>query len=312
MTFRAPLVQKRQERDWSASIGAQVGALALALTAGIALRPFTKSDWPNPARASDRIANRTQPESSGALRFSVAPKPFAQSDWPNPSTARRLSEGLTVSDSALVGQDQFFGGPGQPPPSRDWPNPTVRIAPRQDFIGSSVRGAGAIVAPPFIPSDYPNPQTSRGYFWRDFVAGVPLALVGKDVLAFRQSDWPTPRVTGRALFDVGSPALRVISFVQPPFAQLDWPNPRAKAFPAAGDFVLRSVPIGGAQPFRVSDWPVPPGSKRGVDLLTWAPCVISPPPPPEMPVLAFARTWDSAPFLARASDTAPKAGATDT
>jgi hypothetical protein len=52
--------------------------------------------------------------------------PFGQDDWPNPRGAAfpiDLRTFLQTFDVQLIGQDTFFGGPGQAPANLDWPVP---------------------------------------------------------------------------------------------------------------------------------------------------------------------------------------------
>src|SRR5258707_6917760 len=92
------------------------------------------------------------------------PLPFVITDWPNPRgpvSAIALRTWVDPVKLALIGQDTFFGAPGQPPANLDWPNPRgpvpaieLRTWP-QGF--SNVRPP-PVVFFPFYNFDWPNPR----------------------------------------------------------------------------------------------------------------------------------------------------------
>lgn len=52
----------------------------------------------------------------------------ALTDWPNPPGPPRRQYGFVhPTPTHLIGQDQFFGAPGQPPANLDWPVPRGRF-----------------------------------------------------------------------------------------------------------------------------------------------------------------------------------------
>lgn len=89
--------------------------------------PFVWQDWPNP-RPTERVIDlRTwlQDLLASTLAPVVAP-PFHLLDWPNPrgqESASILRTWIESLDLLLLGKDQFFGAPGQPPANMNWPNP---------------------------------------------------------------------------------------------------------------------------------------------------------------------------------------------
>jgi len=58
--------------------------------------------------------------------LTASPTPFKQNDWPNPIGPVQnydLRTFLNALELPLLGQDKFFGGPGQGPANLDWPVP---------------------------------------------------------------------------------------------------------------------------------------------------------------------------------------------
>jgi len=137
-----------------------------------------------------------------------APPPSTNYDWPNPRgyipviDLRTWAWGVPLN---LVGQDQFFGLPGNP--NYDWPNPrgyipaidlktwawpvNLNLLNQDKFFGL----AGAV--------NFNWPVPSRGYIpaidLRTWTQSVPLNLLGKDqffgLAGHPNYDWPNPRGT---------------------------------------------------------------------------------------------------------------------
>lgn len=91
---------------------------------GLDSLPFRLNDWPNPLRYVPSIDLRSWLQSLVNLTLSVIALPFSLLDWPNPFRRQPKHQDHQASyDLSLIGQDQFFAGPGQPPANLDWPVP---------------------------------------------------------------------------------------------------------------------------------------------------------------------------------------------
>jgi hypothetical protein len=165
-------------------------------------------------------------------------------DWPNP-TAPRSTEGRSVFAPLrllLLGQDQFFGAPGQPP-SYDWPNPRGPLPARPSLTVPLQLTLLLPTAAPFLPLDWPNPRTAReAADLRSWLQRMPQLLFGQDKFFGgagqppANMDWPVPRGAPFPAEDRGFSwpfqlTLHVIP-VKAPVA-LDWPNPRGPRYPDA-------------------------------------------------------------------------------
>jgi len=276
-------------------------------TAGIVLRtwsdavrlpliaqPAPNLDWPNPIARFPR-------DLSWVAQFNIqlhaiAAAPFANYDWPNPRAPVPASDLRTWTGSGrldLIGLDQFFAGPGQPPACLDWPNPRGAVAAielRTFAAGIAEVNLPAIIYPAtFGLFDWPNPRGAvPGIALRTFIDPVRTWLIGRDQFfgapgqAPADLDWPNPRGAIPAIgLRTWSPVfLPLLSFVPPvPFVLTDWPNPRgAVAAIALRTWTdpLRPLLLGrdqffGApgQPPAILDWPNPRGPVGAIDLRTF-------------------------------------------
>lgn len=247
--------------------------------------PFRQNDWPLPRGAAyDRAINS---QMNGMPESGLSPAaPFAQRDWPNPTL--RLShmqaliaqaQGAALVLNTLVGQDTFFGAPGQVL-DYDWPVP---VGPPKwlEAISSQPLGAPAPVtfgtAAPFAKYDWPNPLLpAKAPDTQPQGSPENLTLLpGQDKLPDRQNDWPDP-VRGISPFVAisaqpsGSPVnLTLLPGKDSlPIRQQDWPNPRLSVSHVAAisaQVLGQSVPIEEAEEATAQyDWPVPRGAQQPV------------------------------------------------
>lgn len=150
--------------------------------------PFFQIDWPNPRgpqRLTDMHAALTN-LLTNTLGI-VVQAPFVQLDWPNPQVANRAIELRTFVDQLkinLLGKDQFFGAPGQPPANYDQPNPRGYTYPVvcRVFVGPLNNALLASIGPvPFAQNEWPNPQIARQpIVLRTFLDPTKIHLIGKD------------------------------------------------------------------------------------------------------------------------------------
>lgn len=223
--------------------------------------PFNLLDWPNPQRYRALQFGFNNPTAFWSI---TAAFPFNYNDWPNPQRQRGLQIGFVdFYKLSLIGQDQFFGAPGQGP-VYDWPNPQ-RPRQRNEFGSSDYYKVllNAVPPEPFYLLDWPNPKGARG-LQIGFVDSYKLFLIGQDKFfgAAGQSpvyNWPNPR---------GPQQRNEFGFVQyqtslyvtfQPFALLDWPNPQRSTYRETGS----TLPFAfwRLTPFNVTDWPNPKGAR---------------------------------------------------
>jgi len=107
-------------------------------------------EWPNPKRRPARADFETW--LNLLLTTLGARAPFSLSDWPNPAGKAFPTNLRTFLDSLelnLLGQDKFFGGPGQPPANLDWPVPkgaipSISLRVWIDPLNLSLQGFGVL------------------------------------------------------------------------------------------------------------------------------------------------------------------------
>lgn len=227
--------------------------------------------------------------------------PFNQEDWPLPRAPKQLVLGWTWSYNLnLIGQDQL-------PPGKILLGMRVQQPQTvQTWISSAIRAAAAVQAP-FNQFSWPiAQQRQQPYGWiqplstllksikpptnqtdwpilrahsqfnRGFTASYNLNLIGKDLLPFRQQDWPLARA--RRGIDIWVTGINVNLFppVPPPVFphnQFYWPLPgrypvamqQASWWPNGGTFAPPFIP------------PVPPptppepSTTQGAPGLEWQP-----------------------------------------
>ena len=103
--------------------------------------PALNFDWPVPRGPRASLQAGSRGSLLGTL-LAILQAPFALLDWPNPLGPRFPSDlrtFLNAVETQLVGQDQFFGAPGQVL-SYDWPLPGRRI-PAVDLLTWIRQGA---------------------------------------------------------------------------------------------------------------------------------------------------------------------------
>lgn len=211
--------------------------------------PFAQTDWPTPRLRPFALENRTAADATEFWLLVNAASPFAQTEWPNPRGVRGIDLRSWSASLSLLGKDQFFGAPGQPP-AYDWPNPRragVAIDNYTEADGTEYWLLTSSAAP-FSQGDWPNPSTLRSTLAsRTHLAWMAFAR------AFAQRDWPNPRIK------VGVKQEWVLSLLPTlytpptvrPFGQRDWLNPRRPAPLSVAQqpwsrFALESAPTTGA------------------------------------------------------------------
>lgn len=238
------------------------------LTLQVVIAPFTQFDWPNPRGPAQRPDFTLRPPLSLGGQDATAAAQGMTDDQPNPQATRTwiLRDFSAAFPLMLISQDAMTAGRGATP---DQPNPQAprsylnRSFERSFFLG--LIGQDAMTTSRGQTPDQPNPAATRSYLWRDFSASFPLELIGQDQLAFRQSDWPLPRVSARLAADAGQPSFTATSFIVAPFGLSDWPNPRGYVRLIEAP-IPRSPLINGADviAFRQSDWPNPSVARRPI------------------------------------------------
>jgi hypothetical protein len=279
-------------------------ATLLGAVAGAA-SPFAQSDWPLPARAPRRDATWTasfplslvgQDQFFGApgegpvyawplprtperkdrtwlwpsASFLQQQAPFGQHDWPLPRGAAYPAANRIWAQSfplSLIGQDQFFGAPGQGP-TYDWSLPRSAAQPPRSWIWAVLPVPGAVSAAPFVQSDWPLPR-ARDFpgSLRTWLDSFTLSLAGQDQFFGAPGQAPVydtslPRSRARqGLIWTWSSLPLLAPVAAAPFAQADWPLPRGRDFPASLRTWLWSQQIAAAaaaqQPFAQFDWGLP-------------------------------------------------------
>lgn len=136
-------------------------------------------DWPNPTRAIE-VRQFLVVASCIALLTTPATPTIQPQQWPNPILRIEQILNRTHLDSfklPLIGKDQFFGSAGMGP-DYDYPNPTLRIRPTQDFTQSTNLG---LLLRPIVP---PVPDNPRGPIQPivnfTHIDPVKLNLLGRD------------------------------------------------------------------------------------------------------------------------------------
>lgn len=165
-------------------------------------------EFPNPQIARRLYDNQAQMVANllETTLGIVFPNPFVQTEWPNPLIAGRsiaLRTFVEPTKLNLLGQDQFFGAPGQPPANYDQPNPRGYTYPVvcRVFVGPLNNALLASVGPvPFAQTEWPNPQVARQpIVLKTFLDPTKIHLIGKDKFfgasgqAPANLDWPNPR-----------------------------------------------------------------------------------------------------------------------
>jgi hypothetical protein len=143
------------------------------------LQPILKVDYlpRQPAYAPYRTVRVTTddpvPNLLTTTLTALVVKPFKQNEWTNPTGPafpQDLRGYIQDLNLELIGQDKFFGAPGQGPANLDWPVPKgpVGSVDLRTWIVNLSQGtlAPAFVQPPFTFTDWPNP----------WAAGFPVDL----------------------------------------------------------------------------------------------------------------------------------------
>lgn len=126
----------------------------------VSQNPFAQTEWPNPRGYTPLALAWTQSPLQGF--------PFSQTSWPNPLGAVQnydLRTFLNSLELTLIGQDQFFGAPGQAPANMDWPVPkgpkgSIDLGTWAQNLSQTTLAPAVIF--PFSLSDWQNPI---GYFF---------------------------------------------------------------------------------------------------------------------------------------------------
>jgi hypothetical protein len=277
--------------------------------------PFSQTDWPVPAGARGVVDLRTWLQAT-PLNLIPAALPFGQDDWPVPRGAVPAISLRTWSDPVklnLLGQDQFFGAPGQVPPQYDWPVP--RGAQPASDLRTWLQGGrlvlSTIIPVPFNQFDWPVPKGAiPASTLRTHIEQVKRLLIGQDQFFGAPGmgphyDYPNPRgpVPGISLRTwTSSYTLSLIGKDQfygapgqgPP--QYDWPVPKG---PVPGTSLRTHIdpvklPLGGQDavygaPGQVPtyDQPLAPRAASPVSVLrTWTSRTLQllAPPAPVLPL----------------------------
>jgi hypothetical protein len=231
-----PVLRIAQRQDWPRGVTLELLGQDVLFGAPGQTRTY---DWPvppAPRRAVD-LLTWAPPVSLGILVAPPAPLPFNQGDWPvprGPLGGIELRTWIQPVALNLLGQDRFFGGPGQPPPNLDWPVPRGAFRPDLTWLQAL---AAQLTAPPppepFALLDWPNPPGPRAATeLRTWLQAVPLNLLGRDNLPPFRSDQSVPRGAARSIeLLTWLQSLNQATSEPPPFALRDWPNPRGPLHP---------------------------------------------------------------------------------
>lgn len=251
--FPNPLIRRVQQPPAPANF--------LAVNSTVAAAPFTPQDWPSPRaqiraqlpthavrRAVEeaalavqsaldlpvraRLAQQPAPAPrSIALDAQPAASPFVPLDLGNPHRYAPPRQGFDKPGQLLlVGQDQFFGAPGQAPPL-DYPNP-LRPQPQKHEVGGP---SLATYSTPFV-NTWTNPLVA-GRAHTGFAKSAHGLLIGQDVFFGVAGNpfvcWPQvlPKRQPDATQALGSPlTLTAGTVTASPFVQTDWQRPGLRAF----------------------------------------------------------------------------------
>lgn len=158
-------------------------------------------------------------------------------DWPNPRSLRQPVDNrgfINAVELQLIGLDQFFGAPGQPP-TYDWPNPRPRFQPVRDCT------SGDMLAGPLYPAllspgrqrEFPNPSVPRQPLEnRGFIGRSRPDLIGQDSMPTgRLLDWPNPGILRQPVRDWVRPDLSTGVLIMPVGRFPDQPNPGVRQQP---------------------------------------------------------------------------------
>jgi hypothetical protein len=242
-------------------------------------------DWPLPRGPMPAIDLKTWLLNLQQSTLSALQPPFGLSDWPNPNRPVSSPGGwLDPLKLNLLGQDQFFGSPGQGPANLDWPVPrgfipAISLRNWTDPIKLNLLGQDQFFSSPGqgpANLDWPNPRGPMAAVdLRTWVDPVKLNLQGQDQFFTSPGkgptyDWPLPRVSAQPdrtwLWSPIPPAVVV------PFNQVDWPLPRASVHPDVfwAKISLPFPPPPQPHPFSQVDWP-PPRTLRALPgpLMDW-------------------------------------------
>lgn len=196
-------------------------------------------------------------------------RPFVQTDWPMPRAKPYPLELRSFVQTRHLGlvEPMPVGGAlsGPAPPPR-----VVPIELRTWVQGRPVYYVDAIVAAPFVQTDWPlPPQPRRTPITQRWFASY---YIIDETTPFPGSAWPVP--APRA-FPV---ALRtwihsrpILSDEPAPFFGTTWPVPAPRVFPVALRTWAhsRSPALVDDLPFRNLEWPVPRGKPYPIELRTW-------------------------------------------
>ncbi|MGH6819936.1 MAG: hypothetical protein ACREDU_03625 [Methylocella sp.] len=276
-------------------------------------------DWPKPPA---RRAVRVSFTFNGILESAA---PFTPVDWSSPSKQRRLPVGFTIDgirteaqpftpilqpdqprkilrpsgyeqsvNLNLIGQDRFFGDPGQAP-TYDWSSPPRKRALPVGFVASGImeaqatpitpiawpdpprpraRQVGFVVSgiltetPPPAPVPWPNAAQRRGAT-AGYVSGNLLLTTLAQPFSGFIWEGPQRRITKPQVWPVGMP-LTLLTAEQP-FVQTDWRSPRRPAQSAQSWSVnlLQTTLAAAAQPFTPIEWRNPPRLARMNISFSW-------------------------------------------
>lgn len=204
----------------------QTGFYNIALHAAATPASFLQTDWPLPVRAP--AVNRGIAQAPPlALTTSPTATPFNLYDWPTPPRAQAPSISLRTHlqplPLTLLGQDQFFGAPGQSQPA-DFSLP-VR-ARRTDLSFSVSLGLQTTAAPvPISNADWSIPVRSAAGV-QPQPGGISPALLVQLTTPFPSGDWPNPRLARAFGYDPGPASYALQNTASAaPFAGTIWPNP---------------------------------------------------------------------------------------
>lgn len=130
-------------------------------------------------------------------------RPFQQFDWPNPAARKKTSvelltwiQGLSLDALAIVPTRQL-----------EWPNPKRHLASLelQTWVNPGLQNQ-PVVAAPFLPPDFPNPQRGRSFGNFGFdqnLLGTTLAPPVVSGTPFIPLQWENPTSTAVQFLDAG-------------------------------------------------------------------------------------------------------------
>lgn len=216
-------------------------------------------DWPNP-----RLAPRARIEFAPLNIAILGTAPVFGTAGPNPARPLRAPQAQCGRlNLPLLGQDDFFGDPGQGP-RYDWPNP--RTAPRG---AGFTAGTDLSLIPPVGTFDWPLPRIAP----RALALGTHLNATALNLLGLDQFFdapglgpnylWPNPRpLPPQPAPPVASLNLAANTVTATPFVADSLSPPAAAARPTPGHLQPMSLPLAGKDVFfglggPRYDWPNP-------------------------------------------------------